>query len=90
MAVDKLIDSTKENACRLAEANAIRAKVGTSAPITYDFANDLGFAMAIASIPAGEAYAFSTFENGVETEYAYLAYSESGSAAAFVTTRVKE
>ena len=48
-----LIDATKENACRTAEANAIRAKTGGSTPITYDFANDKGFADAIAAITIG-------------------------------------
>lgn len=48
-----LIDSTKENACRTAEANAIRAKTGGSAQISYDFENDKGFSDAIAAIPTG-------------------------------------
>lgn len=48
-----LIDVTKEEACRTAEANAIRAKTGGSTQIAYDFANDKGFADAIAAIPAG-------------------------------------
>lgn len=48
-----LIDATKENACRTAEANAIRAKTGGSTPITYDFANGKGFADAIAAITTG-------------------------------------
>lgn len=53
MAADKLIDSTKEAACRTAEANAIRAKTGSSATINYDFANNKGFSDAIAAIPTG-------------------------------------
>lgn len=53
MAADKLIDSTKENACRTAEANAIRAKTGNTASITYDWTNSKGFADAIESIPSG-------------------------------------
>lgn len=48
-----LIDATKENACRTAEANAIRNKTGESASITYDFANNKGFADAIAAITIG-------------------------------------
>lgn len=50
MAVDKLIDSEKESACRTAEANAIRAKTGSTDIITYDFANGKGFADAIENI----------------------------------------
>lgn len=50
-----LIDAAKENACRTAEANAIRAKAGGSSPIAYDFDNGKGFAEAISSIPAGGA-----------------------------------
>ena len=53
MAVDKLIDSAKESACRTAEANAIRAKTGGTAAISYDFANGKGFSDAIAGIPSG-------------------------------------
>ena len=54
MAVDKLIDSAKEAACRTAEADAIRAKTGGSAQITYDWANSKGFADAIAGISGGK------------------------------------
>ena len=53
MAIDKAIDSAKEAACRTAEANAIRAKTGSTAQLTYDFDNGKGFADAIDSIPAG-------------------------------------
>ena len=55
MSVDKLIDSTKLDACCTAEANAIRAKSGGSAQIAYDYANNKGFADAIAAIPSGGA-----------------------------------
>lgn len=48
-----LIDVTKEEACRTAEANTIRAKTGDSTQIAYDFANGKGFADAIAAIPTG-------------------------------------
>lgn len=53
MAVDKLVDSTKLDACCTAEANAIRAKTGGSAQIVYDLANSKGFSDAIAAIPSG-------------------------------------
>lgn len=53
MAVDKLVDSTKLDACLDAEAGAIRAKTGGSADIPFDFANNKGFADAIAAIPSG-------------------------------------
>ena len=53
MAVDKLVDSTQLDACCTAEANAIRAKTGGSAQLAYDWANNKGFADAIAAIPSG-------------------------------------
>ena len=53
MAVDKLVDSTKLDACCTAEANAIRAKTGGSSQLTFDWANSKGFADAIAAIPSG-------------------------------------
>ena len=61
----KLINATKEEACREAEANAIRAKTGDSQNIDYDFANDKGFADAIAAIPTGGGslkYATGTYK----------------------------
>lgn len=48
-----LIDQTKDTACKTAEADAIRAKTGDSSPIAYDYANNKGFADAIAAIPSG-------------------------------------
>ena len=59
MAVDKLIDSTKLDACCTAEANAIRAKTGGSSQLAYDWANDKGFADAIAAIPSGGTNAWA-------------------------------
>lgn len=59
VAVDKLIDSTQLDACCTAEANAIRAKTGGSALITYDWANSKGFADAIAAIPTGSSDTWS-------------------------------
>lgn len=53
MAADKLIDSTKEAACRTAEANAIRAKTGGTGQLNYDWTNSKGFADAISAIPSG-------------------------------------
>lgn len=53
MAVDKLVDSVQLDACLTAEANAIRAKTGGSANLTFDFANSKGFADEIAAIPSG-------------------------------------
>lgn len=53
MAVDKLVDSGKLDACCEAEAAAIIAKGGGTAPLAYDFANNKGFADAIAAIPSG-------------------------------------
>ena len=48
-----LIDQTKDSACKTAEADAIRAKTGGSAQLAYDWANNKGFADAIAAIPSG-------------------------------------
>lgn len=48
-----LIDQIKDTACKTAEADAIRAKTGDSAQLAYDWANNKGFADAIAAIPSG-------------------------------------
>lgn len=48
-----LIDQTKDTACKTAEANAIRAKTGSSVDINYDYENNKGFADAISAIPTG-------------------------------------
>lgn len=50
---DMLIDDVKFTACLDAEADAIRAKTGDSNDIPFDYANDKGFADAIAAIPSG-------------------------------------
>ena len=50
---EMLIDGEKLDACLDAEADAIRAKTGGSADIPFDFANNKGFADAIAAIPSG-------------------------------------
>jgi len=50
---EMLIDGAKLDACNTAEADAIRAKTGGSSPIPYDYANNKGFADAIAAIPSG-------------------------------------
>lgn len=49
----ELVDASKLDTCCTAEANAIRAKTGSSAQIAYDWANSKGFADAIAAIPTG-------------------------------------
>ena len=53
MSLDKAIDSAKLNACLTAEANAIRAKTGGSGTLTFDYANNKGFADEIAAIQTG-------------------------------------
>lgn len=50
---EMLVDGAKLDACNTAEADAIRAKTGGSSPIPYDYANNKGFADAIASIQTG-------------------------------------
>lgn len=50
---DMIVDGAKLDACNTAEANAIRAKTGSTDTIPYDYANNKGFADAIAAIPTG-------------------------------------
>lgn len=58
---EMLVDSTKLDACLDAEADAIRAKTGDSSDIPFDFANNKGFADAIAAIPsAGSTFTVTT------------------------------
>ena len=80
MAVDKLVDSTQLDACCTAEANAIRAKTGSSAQISYDWANSKGFADAIAAISGGSSgltqlasgsYTKSDTANGISIPVTY-------------------
>lgn len=61
---EMLVDSTKLDACLDAEADAIRAKTGDSNDLMFDFANDKGFADAIAAIPSGggEVWAYHKIE----------------------------
>ena len=58
----ELVDAAKLNQCCTAEADAIRAKTGASAPIEYDFEGGRGFADAITAIPSGSQ---STPDNDV-------------------------
>ena len=58
----ELVDATKLDACCTAEANAIRAKTGSSAQIAYDWANSKGFADAIAAISGGGSSGILTFD----------------------------
>lgn len=58
----KLINVTKEEACRAAEAEAIRAKTGGTTPLAYDFENDKGFAEEIANIPQTGIIPSGSFE----------------------------
>lgn len=53
---EMLIDGAKLDACLDAEADAIRAKTGDSNDIPFDYANDKGFADAIAAIPSGGGF----------------------------------
>jgi len=50
---EMLVDGAKLDACNTAEADAIRAKTGGTDHIPYDFANNKGFADAIAAIETG-------------------------------------
>lgn len=49
----EIVDASKLDECCTAEANAIRAKTGSSAQIAYDWVNSKGFADAIAAISGG-------------------------------------
>ena len=62
----ELVDASKLDACCTAEANAIRAKTGSSAQIAYDWANSKGFADAIAAIPTGGGVSLDDFVSGTE------------------------
>lgn len=57
----ELVDASKLDACCTAEANAIRAKTGSSAQIAYDWANSKGFADAIAAISGGGGFDISDY-----------------------------
>ena len=59
-----LIDKTKDSACKSAEADVIRVKTGGSAQIAYDWANNKGFADAIAAIPSGGGVDWDGFATG--------------------------
>lgn len=63
----RLIDETQEVACRTAEANAIRAKTGGTAPIPYDFQNGKGFSDAIAGISGGAPEWVSFLANATDS-----------------------
>ncbi len=63
-----LIDQTKDSACKTAEADAIRAKTGGSAQLAYDWANNKGFADAIATIPTGGGGGLTLLGSGTYTK----------------------
>lgn len=95
MAVDKLVDSGKLDACCAAEAAAIIAKGGGTAPLAYDFVNNKGFADAIAAIPSGGTpviQPLSVTENGTYTApsgvdgYSPVTVNVSGGGETFVGT----
>lgn len=51
--VYKMINATKEAACRQFEADQIRLKTGGTAPLNFDFDNGKGFGDEIAAISGG-------------------------------------
>ena len=83
MAVDKLVDSAQLDACLTAEANAIRAKTGGSANLTFDFANSKGFADAIAAIASGGGEAY-------ELHSVQITLASSTSMVSILNTYIKE
>jgi len=82
---EMLIDGAKLDACLDAEADAIRAKTGDSNDLTFDFANNKGFADAIAAIP-DELPAVSASDNGKFLRVVSGAWA--AQAVPFQTTRV--
>lgn len=75
---EMLIDGAKLNACMTAEANAIRTKTGGSTDIAFDYANNKGFADAIAAIETGGGVTtqpLSVTENGTYTAPSGTAYT---------------
>lgn len=60
MAIDKSVDSTLLDAAMSYEAGKIRAKLGSSAQISYDLANGKGFGDAIDAIPTGGSLNYKT------------------------------
>lgn len=70
MANDRLVDAAKLNAALTATADAIREKTGDTAPITFDYAADSGFADAVEAIQTGTEPVITSLtvtENGVYT-----------------------
>lgn len=78
---EMLIDGAKLDACLDAEADAIRAKTGGSADIPFDFANNKGFADAIAAIPTGGGGTVIEVPDG----YTQLEYLESSGTQYIIT-----
>lgn len=65
---EMLIDGAKLVACNTAEADAIRAKTGGTDLIPYDYANNKGFADAIAEIETRDALLQVDIPASVKTE----------------------
>lgn len=63
----KFINSTKLDNALEATADAIRTKTGDSADITFDFANETGFASAVEAIPSGGYVAADWFDMNIPT-----------------------
>lgn len=88
---EMLIDGAKLNACNTAEADAIRAKTGGSSPIPYDFANNKGFADAIAAIQTGGAtetlLESGTFSKTEATNSVTIPTSHSGTATKILVVK---
>lgn len=75
---EMLVDGAKLDACLDAEADAIRAKTGGSTDIAFDYANNKGFADAIAAIETGGGVTtqpLSVTENGTYTAPSGTAYT---------------
>lgn len=64
----ELVDASKLDACCTAEANAIRAKTGSSAQLAYDWSNSKGFADAIAAISGGGGVTISLMSYNVSIQ----------------------
>ena len=68
---EMLVDGAKLDACNTAEADAIRIKTGDANPIPYDYANNKGFADAIAAIESGGEDTLTELIENTLVDYSY-------------------
>lgn len=83
MALDKLVDSAQLDAALTYEAGKIRAKLGSSAQISFDLANQKGFGDVIDAIPSGGSYTEEDIllGNALTGDKTFAATADIGSSA---------